>query len=106
MWKDELKSEGPNDSAVGRRGLSVESVRLVPKARAREAAYGDANLAHIAPYSLRAGCITTLAHASVHERDTMKHSRHGSQAVMRTYIRSAEVEKAFTSGALWRRKEP
>jgi len=42
----------------------------------------------------------------VHERDIMKHSRHGSQAVMRTYIRAAGVEEAFTSGALWRRKDP
>ncbi len=42
----------------------------------------------------------------MHERDIMKHSRHGSQVVMRTYIRAAGVEEAFTSGALWRRKDP
>ena len=42
----------------------------------------------------------------MHERDIMKHSRHGSQAVMRAYIRAAGVEEAFTSGALWRRNDP
>jgi len=41
----------------------------------------------------------------VHERDIMQHSRHGSQAVMRSYIRAAGVKEAFTSGALWRRKD-
>ncbi len=94
------------DDAVGRRGLSAESVRLILKTRARDAGYTDADLVRITPHSLRAGCITTLAQASVHERDIMKHSRHASQAVMRTYIRAAGVEEAFTSGALWRRKDP
>jgi integrase len=92
--------------AIGRQGLSAESVRLILKERAWEAGYRGEELARITPHSLRAGCITTLAQASVHERDIMKHSRHGSQAVMRTYIRAAAVEEAFTSGALWRRKEP
>jgi len=81
-------------------------VRLILKTRAREAGYTDADLVRITLHSLRAGCITTLAQASVHERDIMKHSRHASQAVMRTYIRAAGVEEAFTSGALWRRKDP
>jgi integrase len=92
--------------AIGRRGLSAESVRLILKERAREAGYRGEKLDRITPHSLRAGCITTLAQASVHERDIMKHSRHGSQAVMRTYIRAAAVPEAFTSGALWRRKDP
>jgi integrase len=92
--------------AIGRLGLSAESVRLILKERAWEAGYRGEELDRITPHSLRAGCITTLAQASVHERDIMKHSRHGSQAVMRTYIRAAAVEEAFTSGALWRRKEP
>jgi hypothetical protein len=35
----------------------------------------------------------------------MRHSRHDSQAVMRGYIRAAAAEEAFTSGALWRRKD-
>ncbi len=74
------------DDAVGRRGLSAESVRLILKARAREAGYTNADLVRITPHSLRQGCITTPAQATVHERDVMKHSRHGSQAVMRTYI--------------------
>ena len=94
------------DDALGRRGLSAESVRLILKARARDAGYTAADLARITPHSLRAGCITTLAQASVHERDIMKHSRHSSQAMMRTYIRNAGVEEAFTSGAFWRRKDP
>jgi hypothetical protein len=34
----------------------------------------------------------------------MQHSRYGSQAVMRGYIRVAAAPEAFTSGALWRRK--
>ncbi len=81
-------------------------MRLILKTRARDAGYTDADLVRITPHSLRAGCTATLAQASVHQRDIMKHSRHGSQAVMRTYIRAAGVEEAFTSGALWRRKDP
>ena len=92
--------------AIGRARLSAESVRLILKKRAWEAGYRGEELDRITPHSLRAGCITTLAQASVHERDIMQHSRHGSQAVMRTYIRAAAVEEAFTSGALWRRKAP
>ena len=91
--------------AVGRHPLAAESVRLILKERAWEAGYRDAALARISPHSLRAGCITTLAHASVHERDIMRHSRHASQTVMRSYIRAAATEEAFTSGALWRRKD-
>jgi len=93
------------DDAVGRQGLAAESIRLILKERARQAGYRGQELARITPHSLRAGCITTLAQASVHERDIMQHSRHGSQAVMRSYIRAAGVEEAFTSGALWRRKD-
>jgi integrase len=89
---------------VGRHPLSAESVRLILKERAREAGFSEAALARITPHSLRAGCITTLAQASVHERDIMRHSRHGSQTVMRGYIRAAATEEAFTSGALWRRR--
>jgi integrase len=92
--------------AIGRQGLSTESVRLILKERAWEAGYRGEELDRITPHSLRAGCITTLAQASVHERDIMRHSRHGSQAVMRSYIRAAATKEAFTSGALWRRKEP
>jgi integrase len=92
--------------AIGRQGLSAESVRLILKERAWEAGYRGEALDRITPHSLRAGCITTLAQASVHERDIMKHSRHGSRAVMRGYIRAAATPEAFTSGALWRRKEP
>jgi integrase len=62
-------------------------------------------LARITPHSLRAGCITALAQASVHERDIMRHSRHDSRTVMRGYIRAAAAEEAFTSGALWRQKD-
>jgi integrase len=87
---------------IGRDGLCTESVRLILKERAWEAGYRGAELARITPHSLRAGCITTLAQASVHERDIMQHSRHGSQTVMRGYIRAAATEEAFTSGALWR----
>lgn len=94
-----------NDT-LGRHGLAAESVRLVLQQRARQAGYRGDALARITPHSLRAGCITTLAQASVHERDIMAHSRHGSQAVMRSYIRAAGTEEAFTSGALWRRKDP
>ena len=59
-------------------------MRLILKTRARDARCTAAELAGITPHSLRAGRTTTLAQASVHERDIMKHSRHGSQAVMRT----------------------
>jgi hypothetical protein len=85
--------------------LRRERVRLILKERAWEAGFRDAALVRITPHSLRAGCITTLAQASVHERDIMQHSRHGSQTVVRSYIRAAAAEEAFTSGALWRRKD-
>ena len=66
------------NDAISRRGLSAESVRLIRKAPARVAGYKEADLVRITPHSLRASCITTLARASVHERDIMTHSRHGS----------------------------
>ena len=94
------------DDALGRRGLSAESVQLILKVRARDAGCTATDLAGITPHNLRAGCITTLAQASMPKRDMMKHSRHGSQAVMRTYIRTAGVKETFTLGALWRRKDP
>ena len=92
--------------AVGRNSLSAESLRLILKERAWEAGYRGPALARITPHSLRAGCITALAQASVHEREIMRHSRHDLQTVMRGYIRAAATEQAFTSGALWRRKNP
>ena len=91
--------------AVGHRPLSAEGLRLILRERAWEAGYRGAALARISPHSLRAGCITTLAQASVHERDIMRHSRHDSQTVMRGYIRAAAAEAALTSGALWRRED-
>lgn len=93
------------DDAIGRDGLSTESVRLILKDRAWEAGWRGDDLARITPHSLRAGCITTLAQASVHERDIMQHSRHGSQTVMRGYIRTAATKEAFTSATLWRRQD-
>jgi integrase len=94
------------EDAIGRDGLCTESVRLILKERAWQAGYRGAELARITPHSLRAGCITTLAQASVHERDIMQHSRHTSQTVMRGYIRAAAREDAFISVALWHRKKP
>ena len=47
---------------------------------------------------------TALAPAAA-GRGTRRHSRHASQTVMRSYIRAAATQEAFTSGALWRRKE-
>ena len=73
--------------------------------RAEVAGYADDHLARITPHSLRAGCITQLARARVHERDIMKHSRHGSATVMRGYIRAAYTELEATSAALWEREE-
>ena len=94
------------DDAIGRDGLSTESVRLILKDRAWEAGYRGDDLARISPHSLRAGCITTLARAAIHERDIMQHSRHSSQTVMRGYIRAAATTgDAFTSAALWRRRD-
>jgi integrase len=93
------------DDAVGRHGLAGESVRLILKERAWEAGYRGEELDRITPHSLRAGCITTLVQASVHERDIMAHSRHGSQTVMRGYIRGATATNAMTSSALWRERE-
>ena len=86
---------------LGKQPLSAEAFRLILKARAAAAGY---DLARITPHSLRAGCITALARASVHERDIMKHARHGSQTVMRGYIRAAIAETEFVSQALWQRE--
>ena len=93
------------DGALGRHGLAAESVRLILKRRAWDAGHRDAGFASIMPRGLWAGCITTLAHASMRERDIMKHSRHGNQAVMRGYIRAAGDEEAFTSAVVWRQRE-
>jgi hypothetical protein len=35
----------------------------------------------------------------------MKHARHGSQSVMRGYIRAAIAETEFVSQALWETRE-
>ena len=91
--------------AIGRHPLSAEALRLILKERAWEAGFSPEALARITPHSLRAGCITALAQASVHERDIMKHARHGSQTVMRGYIRAAIAETEFVSQALWSRRE-
>ena len=104
LQQGELFRRISRDDALGRQGLSAESVRLILKQRAWEAGYRDADLARITPHSLRAGCITTLAQASVHERDIMQHSRHASPAVMRGYIRAAATEAGFTSAALWAKR--
>ncbi len=87
----------------GRQALSPEAVRLILRQRAAAAGYDAAALARLSPHSLRAGCITALAQASVHERDIMTHSRHASQSVMRGYIRATVTADTFTSRALWRR---
>lgn len=91
------------DGALGLRPLSAEAVRIILQRRVEDAGFRGEALARITPHSLRSGCITTLARASVHERDIMKHSRHGSATVMRGYIRSSLAPEAFTSGALWGR---
>jgi integrase len=88
---------------IGAAALSPEAVRLILKERAWEAGYRGEALARISPHSLRAGCITALAAAAVHERDIMRHSRHASQSVMRGYIRGAIGGDGFTSAVLWRR---
>jgi integrase len=84
---------------IGADRLSPEAVRLILRERAWEAGYRDG---HITPHSLRAGCITALARAAVHEQDIMQHSRHASHSAMRGYIRAALSEDAFKSRALWR----
>lgn len=104
-------SKGPVFRRITRHGrlgpaaLSTEAVRLILEHRAAAAGYSGDHLARITPHSLRAGCITQLARASVHERDIMKHSRHGSPTVMRGYIRVAHAELDATSAALWDRQE-
>ena len=81
------------------------ALRLILQQRGHQGGYQSNALARISPHTLRAGCIITVAQASVHERDIMARFRHGSQAVMRSPIRAAGTEEAFISGALWRRKE-
>jgi integrase len=88
---------------VGDAALSPEAVRLILRERAAAAGFDSDALARLSPHSLRAGCITALAQASVHERDIMTHSRHASQSVMRGYIRATVTGDAFVSRALWRR---
>jgi integrase len=88
-------------TVLGTGPLSPESVRLILRARARDAGLPGAVLASLSPHSLRAGCITTLAEARVHERDIMSHSRHASQSVMRGYVRASRGAGGPTSAALW-----
>jgi integrase len=57
----------PAAPLFGRQSLSAESVRLILKERAWEAGYRGGELDHITPHNLRAGCITTLAQAGVHD---------------------------------------
>jgi len=90
---------------LGRAALSTEAVRLILEHRAAAAGYVGDHLARITPHRLRAGCITQLARASVHERDIMTHSRHGSPSVMRSYIRAAHAELDATSDVLWERDD-
>lgn len=90
-------------ASLGPSPLSVEAVRLILQMRAEDAGFRGEALARITPHSLRSGCITNLAKASVHERDIMKHSKHGSAAVMRGYVRSSLAPEAFTSETLWDR---
>ena len=103
-------SHGPLFRAITRHGtlragrLSPETVRSVLKDRAWEAGWRGAALAGLSPHSLRAGCITALALAQVHERDIMSHSRHSSQSVMRGYIRHAAGQPGIAA-ALWSRPE-
>ena len=47
--------------------------------------------AEIGAHSLRAGLITSAVAADVHERDVMRHSRHRSVHVFRSYIRGLEA---------------
>ena len=88
------------EAVLGAGPLTPESVRLILRARAAAAGLSDAVLATLSPHSLRAGCITTLAEARVHERDIMAHSRHASQGVMRGYIR-ASAGGGLPAAALW-----
>ena len=111
-WLDLARiGKGPVFRRISRHGrlgpaaLSTEAVRLILEHRAATAGYAGDHLARITPHSLRAGCITQLARASVHERDIMKHSRHGSPTVMRGYIRAAHAELDATSAALWERDD-
>jgi integrase len=85
---------------LGTAPLTPESVRLILRARAGAAGLPEAVLATLSPHSLRAGCITTLAEARVHERDIMAHSRHASQRVMRGYIRASGAG-GLPAAALW-----
>lgn len=89
---------------LGTESLSPEAVRTILHRRAAAAGYDAAALARLSAHSLRAGCITALAQANVHERDIMAHSRHASQTVMRGYIRATATGDAFTSRALWQRE--
>ncbi|MBN9508403.1 MAG: tyrosine-type recombinase/integrase [Alphaproteobacteria bacterium] len=86
-------------TTLGAAPLTPESVRLILRARAAAAGLSANVLATLSPHSLRAGCITTLAEARVHERDIMAHSRHASQSVMRGYIRASGT--GLPAAVLW-----
>lgn len=56
--------------------------------------------ASVAAHSLRSGLITSAAEADVAERDIMRHSRHKSVIVMRTYIKRAGLFQSNAAAAV------
>jgi site-specific recombinase XerD len=60
----------------------------------RLAALIGRDVATIGAHSLRAGLITQAVRNGAHERDVMRHSRHRSVAMLRTYIRGLDVFEA------------
>lgn len=82
---------------LGSRRLSDRAVALVVKRTAKAAGYDPVDYA---AHSLRAGLATAAAEADVLERDIMRHGRWRSTAVMRRYIRGAQLFKDNAAAAV------
>lgn len=93
--------DGPILRPVDRHGR-IRASRLTGRSVARivQRAAERAGLdpAKYAGHSLRAGFITSAAEADIGERDIMRHSRHKSIPVMRSYVREASVWRANAAG--------
>lgn len=94
-------TRGPLFRAVDRHG-HISDTRLTGRAVAsivkRAAAAAGFDPTAFGAHSLRAGLITSAALAGVEERDIARQSRHRSTAVLRSYIRDADVWRDNVAG--------
>ncbi len=96
-------SSGPAFRPIDRHG-NVKQQRLTPQSIAlmvkRYAAAAGLQVDDFSGHSLRAGLATSAASAGVSERKIMAQTRHKSSAMVRRYIRDADLFRDNAAGAL------